>query len=288
MYFRLALTFINLVLITLLAYLGVSLGYQWLDTSVAVVAPRPVASRSQNRPSRRQIPKMADYRIIVERNLFGTKATKNVPPPQKIDLEGLRQTRLQLTLWGTVAGEGQKAYAVIEDKKTRQQRLYHVGDTVQNATVKMILREKVVLRVDGRDEILEMEKPKTGLKEGFVASSGAGNSRLTPRTRQKITLKRSMLENATRDVSKLMTQVNIRPYMENGQPAGLALSNIKPSSIFRRMGLRNGDVLVGVNGQEIRSLDDALGLYESLKTSSSVTVAIKRRGRLRAIEYNIR
>ncbi len=287
MYLKLSLTFINLVLITLLAYLGVSLGYQWINVSVAVVAPKPVAPRNQSRKSQRQIPRLTDYRVIVERNLFGTKATKNVPPPEKIDLEGLQQTRLQLTLWGTVAGEGQKAYAVIEDKKTRKQQLYHVGDTVQNATVKMILREKVVLQVDGRDEILEMEKPKTGFKGGF-ASAGADNPQLMPRTRQRITLKRSMLESATQDVTKLMTQVNIRPYLEDGQPAGLALSNIKPNSIFRRMGLRNGDVLVGVNGQEIRSLDDALGLYENLKSSSSVTVAIKRRGRLRAIEYNIR
>lgn len=287
MYFKLSLTFINLVLITLLAYLGVSLAYQLIDVPADLAAPRPAAVRSQSLRQPQTKPSLDDYRIIVERNLFGTKATKNAPPAQKIDLEGLQQTRLQLTLWGTVAGGDQKAYAVIEDKKTRQQKLYHVGDTVQNATVKLILREKVVLRVDGRDEILEMEKPKTGSKGGF-ASAGGNNSHLIPRTRQKITLRRSMLEDATRDVSKLMTQVNIRPYMEDGQPAGLALSNIKPSSIFRRMGLRNGDILVGVNGQEIRSLDDALGLYENLKTSSSVTVAIKRRGRLRAIEYNIR
>ena len=281
------MTAINTILVTLLAYLTISLGYQWINSTLYVAAPKPTVKESYSKQQTAPRGQLSDYRIIIERNLFGTKAAKNQPPPTSINLEGLRQTRLQLVLWGTVAGKGQKAYAVIEDKKTRKQQLYHVGDTIQNATVKMILREKVVLRVDGKDEILEMQKPKTAMKNGRTVKSASGSS-LIPRTRQKITLKRSLIENATQDVTKLMTQVNIYPYMENGQPAGLAMSNIKPNSIFRRMGLRNGDVLVGVNGQEIRSLDDALGLYESLKTTSNVTVSIKRRGRIRAIEYDIR
>jgi general secretion pathway protein C len=40
------------------------------------------------------------------------------------------------------------------------------------------------------------------------------------------------------DMASLMTQVQIQPHMENGVPAGLSLSSIKPNSIFRRMGLQ--------------------------------------------------
>lgn len=75
---------------------------------------------------------------------------------------------------------------------------------------------------------------------------------------------------------------------KNGQSDGLAVSNIQPNSIFRRMGLRNGDILVGVDGQNFKSVDDALRLYDNLKTSDNVSVQIKRRGRLRTIDYNVR
>jgi general secretion pathway protein C len=85
-----------------------------------------------------------------------------------------------------------------------------------------------------------------------------------------------------------MTQVQIRPHMENGVPAGLALSSIKPNSIFRRMGLRNGDVITGVDGREISSVDDALRLVDNLKSASTVSVQLKRRGRQKDIEYHIR
>jgi general secretion pathway protein C len=105
---------------------------------------------------------------------------------------------------------------------------------------------------------------------------------------QKISLQRSLIEESIRDISSLMTQVKIMPHMEEGQPDGLSVSNIQPNSIFRRMGLRNGDILVGVDGQNIKSVDDALKLYDNLKTSDNVSVQIKRRGRVRNIDYNVR
>ena len=92
-----------------------------------------------------------------------------------------------------------------------------------------------------------------------------------------------MIDQAIQDVGKLATEIRIQPSEE-----GLALSNIKPNSIFRRMGLRNGDVLKSVDGQQIRTVDDALRLYESLKSSDNVTVELQRRGGNRTINYNIR
>jgi general secretion pathway protein C len=85
-----------------------------------------------------------------------------------------------------------------------------------------------------------------------------------------------------------MTQVKIQPHMQEGRPDGLAISNIKPNSIFRRMGLRNGDILKQVEGQDIRTVDDALRLYDSMKTADRVSVVIERRGSMRTIDYSIR
>ena len=98
-----------------------------------------------------------------------------------------------------------------------------------------------------------------------------------------------MINDAMNNVSKLMTEIKISPHLgQDGQPSGLAVSNIKPNSIFRRMGLRNGDVLKSVDGQDIRTVDDALKLYESMKSADSLSVQIQRRGRDRMIQYHIR
>ena len=103
---------------------------------------------------------MADYKTITKRNIFNSSAEKIVAPvvEKKVDLDNLQETNRKLKLWGTVTGQDEAAYAVIEDSKAREQNLYRAGDTIQNAVVKLILREKVVLRVEDRDEILAMEE----------------------------------------------------------------------------------------------------------------------------------
>ncbi len=96
------------------------------------------------------------YNLINKRNLFNT-GEKASPQVDKVLIEDLKQTKLKLKLLGTVTGDKQKAYAVIEDLKERKQNLYRVGDSLQNAIVKIILREKVVLNLNGKDEILGMK-----------------------------------------------------------------------------------------------------------------------------------
>jgi general secretion pathway protein C len=154
-YFNIA----NIVLVTLGVFLCVKTFY-------AVVTPRPdyvvplVSAAKQNSRSAAtwSKPPQGNYKTIAQRNIFNSGNEDIAPVSQKVDLEKLKQTELKLKLWGTVTGQKERAYAVIEDTKTRQQNLYHAGDNIQNAVVKLILREKVVLNVDDRDEILAMEE----------------------------------------------------------------------------------------------------------------------------------
>ncbi|MBW2606247.1 MAG: PDZ domain-containing protein [Deltaproteobacteria bacterium] len=273
-------TISNIILITIAVYFSISGFYKVATYRLDPVSPPRVAGD-------RQISSVEDetrhplsyYQPIVERNLFNTNKDAD-SKPVSIKIETLKQTKLNLKLWGTVTGLAGRPYAVIEEAKGRQQNLYRVGDTVQNATVKMILREKVILSVNGQDEILEIE---------HVRSLAGGRPPKTARKsrRQNITLKRSQIESSIKNVNELMKQVKIRPHTENGQAAGLMLSSIQRGSIFRRMGLRSGDVITGVNGSSIVSVDDALKIYETMKSSSSMSIELKRRGRNRIIDYNI-
>jgi general secretion pathway protein C len=288
-------TGLNIVLITVSVYLAVGIFYRYLDLRLQKAPGVPTVQPKESGLKTDSGHPEAYYRPIIERNLFGLKATAKEPTKPALDVDSLQQTSLKLKLWGTVAGEGendQKSYAVIEELTSHLQDLYHIGDSIQNATVKLILREKVVLTVNGKDEVLEMENPAftaqgrmSGLQPAAMPSAPQESGALPA---QKISLQRSLIEESIRDISSLMTQVKIMPHMEEGQPDGLSVSNIQPNSIFRRMGLRNGDILVGVDGQNIKSVDDALKLYDNLKTSDNVSVQIKRRGRVRNIDYNVR
>ena len=287
---KILFTAANLMLVAALAYFGVDAFYNYMTARYEQGDSAPVAAAVENRPTQEKKQPLAYYGSIVERNLFNTKAKAVEVKPEKetVNIEGLEQTKLNLKLYGTVIGIEGGDYAVIEEAAKRKQNLYRVGQSVENATIKMILRERVVLSVNGKDEVLEIEKIKSGrsIQRAPAARSGARTSR-RPRT-QRITLRRSQLEESLQNVNELMGQVNVRPHFQEGKPDGLMLSRIRPNSMFMRMGLRNGDIITGVNGQDIQSVDDALKFYESLKNADNVSVQLKRRGRERQIDYSIR
>ena len=285
-------TIINLICIAAVSYLAVDGFY---ESVAALLSSRPMSTEQPvYRVSETQAPSkpLSDYKAVLERNLFDTLATGEAKAEnKKTDITALEETKLNLKLWGTVSGTKDGDYAVIEDVKAREQDLYRTGDSIQTAVVKEIFREKVVLTVDGKDEILQMQEMKSGKSTGRSPSSAGsrGTTASAASTRaQRISLRRSYIDKAMTDVASLMTQVKIQPHMEDGIPAGLSLSSIKPNSIFRRMGLRNGDVITGVDGNDISTVDDALRLVDNLRSSSSLSVQLRRRGRDKTIEYRIR
>ncbi|WP_373498074.1 type II secretion system protein GspC [Desulfococcus sp.] len=287
---------INLVFMTMVVYLGVNIFYKGVASKMDVIqiqrsqtAPEPWQASAPARP-------IGDYDAIGKRNIFKTadpaaSGSAETKPPA--DVSELKETELNLKLWGTVSGEGEKTYAVIEDQQKRIQNLYRENDSIMGATVKRIMREKVVLTVGGKDEVLAMEKTGSGeLPAGrslpapslpFPPVSGDA----TEDSQQRLSLSRQTVNEAMGDINGLMDQAKIRPHFRNGKPDGLTISRIRRDSIFSQLGLRSGDIITGVDGQAIESVDDALKFYNQLKSSSNVNLQIRRRGMPKQIEYTI-
>jgi general secretion pathway protein C len=303
-----AFSILNILFLTVAIYFAVDAGYNFLETKMdrplpANKPPQAAVSSQQSTPH-----PFVYYQPIVTRNLFHSKSIENQKGlPKEVELDTLKKTQLQLKLWGTVASAEDGSYAVIESEKERQQNLYRVGDTVSGASLKRILREKVVLTVGGKDEILEIQKsgkpsavsplatrapmpPQSPFPSPAPAAppESAPDSDSSAVAKRRITLQRSQIESAMGNIGQLMGEAKIEPNISNGNPDGLLISDVKPNSLFRRMGLRNGDIITGVDGKTIETVDDALKLYENLKTSEGASVDIKRRGQNQTIEYKIK
>ena len=288
---RVFILILNLTLSCLILYMGYEL---FNRLTSAEVEEKPLAKEVPLRKAplvgQKKLPR-SHYSQISQRNLFTTQASPSTPPVQKIELENLKQTDLDLKLWGTVAGNSAKAYAVIEDLKQRKQNLYRTGDDVQNAKVKMIVREKVVLTVNGKDEILEMEKMQPTGRSSRPSPSEPKPRKSAPRRTarsQTITLPKAMIDEAVKDLDKLGQEVKMQPHLENGTFDGLILTGIKPRSLFRRMGLRNGDIITRVGGEAITAEASAIQIIQALTGSSDTSAEIKRRGRVRTINYTLK
>ena len=278
---KLFYTILNIVALSLVVYIGVDTFYRvvsselkGVNTKEIVMEPLPNAEESKRSP-------LSSFQVITERNLFGSldKASKDV---NEEEIEELEPTSLKIALLGTVTGDEQNAFAVIEETDKRKQGLYKIGDSVQNATVKTILREKVVLRVGTKDEILTMEESAASRRE-----KGRGPSKTAARG-STITVSRKDIQSSLKDINKLMSEVRIRPHFKDGKSDGLSISRIKGGSIFSKLGLRNGDIVQKINGEPINSPDEVLALYEKLKSGSRVSLEVTRKGEPKTMDYRFR
>lgn len=278
---KLSYPIFNLVALSLVIYLGVDIFYCFVRSGLSQGSTDKVVMQESIdvRPYRK--PPLNAFKEITDRNIFDSvKQETNELPTE--DIESLEPTSLMVILLGTVIGNERETYAVIEETAERKQDLYRQGDSIQNATIKRILRGKVILGVGDKDEILTMEEVD------LSPNSGRPPSSRTHDTGPTITIDRLDLQASLKDIGKIMTQVRVRPYFKDGKADGLFISRIKAGSIFSKLGLQNGDIVQGINGSTISSPDDVFALYENLKSGSRVSLQFTRKGESKTINYSFR
>lgn len=152
---------VPLLFITLLCVGFVEGGYLALEyfllkdqTDSKSTVQRSVADPVQKSKS---APKKHNYKIILERNLFGAPpAAGTAETVVKTTAKDLEETTLKIALKGTIHGVEESDRAIILDQKSKTQQLYQKGDGIQGAFVKEILRGRVILSHNGNDETLDM------------------------------------------------------------------------------------------------------------------------------------
>lgn len=292
---RIVTLILSLCLITAAAYLSVKGFYRIATERLRAKQISTDVAEPLDRPGVQSVDAGKDYTLIAKRNLFGVKEKKDVVEKKKAAPP--KVTRLKLKLWGTIASSESHRAAIIEDSKTRKQVLLREGDKIQTAVVKNISRGEVILTVNNKDEVLLIEKP-VGAKRG---AKGGGDDPILPLPPEVIsasdaeiaqdgdlvTIDRETVQSAMQNVNELMKQARVRPHFTNGKPDGLRLSAVRPNSLFRQIGLQSGDIITGVNGDSIESVDDALRFYTSLKDANDVALQLRRGGVERSINYRV-
>jgi general secretion pathway protein C len=279
----------DILVLSLIVYFGVDAFMTVLNSRLAPTPAMQERAVKLSEKSAAAARPLEDYAIITERNLFGgTSQGLAEASPEEIVLDDMpvAVNSLGLKLVGTVvASKPEESSAIIEVRSTRKQEVYQEGDRVKQALIKRILRHNVVINTGRRDEVLTMMPEES--KGKTRAPERAPRTRRRPAARSTIRLDREELESQMANLNELMQQVRIRPFMEGKRSAGFLVSNIKPGSLFSKMGLRNGDVIQGVNGETITTPDQAIELYESLMEGGEIALEIKRGRRKQNLRYEI-
>ncbi len=86
------------------------------------------------------------------------------------------------------------------------------------------------------------------------------------------------LERARGDSARTQSQARGVPYFRNGKQIGIRLFALRTDSIFERMGIKNGDIILSINGTELTD-KDKLNFFMLLvpdKKTNSIDLTLER------------
>lgn len=92
-------------------------------------------------------------------------------------------------------------------------------------------------------------------------------------------IRRDLIDGFFADPTPYSRQVRVVPAIEDGNAIGFKLFAVRPSSLFARLGLRNGDLVHAINGMSIPNLEKLLEVYQQLQQASRIELDITRRGK---------
>jgi type II secretion system protein C len=283
---------------------GIKLHLAWREVSGFSQASvqKPVV-RPQTGPRSR-----AYYNTIVQRDIFSLAPQAPPPPPPAVENENLN-----ITLVGTSHLSLSRPFIIVESPDG-EQSLFRQGDTIPNVgRVLSIGHNQAVVLHNGHRVLLQIPSAGEGgtsqptpfgwhrprfrgppphlrgrhgppLGRFGRVSSNAGVQRLSS---SRYLIGRETVDQKLSNMGSLLAQIRAAPNLHNGSSNGFRLSQIQPGSIFQQLGLQDGDIVTGAEGQQVNDPLRAMVLLNSLRNSRSVSLSVIRNGSPMQLHYTI-
>ncbi len=251
--------------------------------------------------------RLADYLAIQERNVFNAHpkpvaATPPTPPGGQVPLPPpppAPLVPLNVILLGTAVVDGGTSFALVS--AVNEIKLVREGEEVApGARLAEVREDRIFVERGGRREEVLLYPPEGavapvagrtgGLARPVPARAAAEPTAETVRQVDETNwlIDAREIEQASANMSQLMTQIRVVPNFADGQPDGFKVFAIRPGSLFSKIGLQNGDVLKRVNGIELQGPEQAFEAYQALKDETAIQIDLVRRNENKSFNYEIR
>jgi general secretion pathway protein C len=262
---------VSLGLVVLIAYYLARLAWLVYPGADEVLWIPPQASPSQSVQSVGK--PVTNYDAITNAHLFGNATEVDAPIVE--NTEDAPDTRLNLSLRATIAANNEQiAHAIIADGAGKE-KVYFFGDSVPGgAKLHRVDLDRVILNRGGVMEALRL--PKKYADAGARAPSAANNRR-APATSNAAPPNIQQL--ISQNAASFAEIVRPQPFMPNGKLKGYRVFPGRNRQQFIALGLRPGDLVTEINGVALTDPAQGMQVFNSLGTSSQVSVTVERNGR---------
>lgn len=245
-------------------------------TWVLVPAPRMAAPPPQAVAAPAAAPESGAVRVAAM-HLFGTA------PPQGANGAPIHapETTLKLVLAGVLAASDARAARAIIRAPDGTEKPYRVGDLLPgNATLKEIYPDHVLLERNGRYETLPLPREHGiggGQQSAPTAHTGEGVARALRAYRRKL----------VSNPASVFQLLRVIPAQQDGQFVGFRVFPTREKALFRRVGLRPGDLVTSVNGIALDNPRSSMKALEVLRSANDIHLSVLRNGRAVRLNLNL-
>lgn len=232
------------------------------------------------------------YAPVLEKNPFGRPAKLqqiSLRKEAEIDYGSLSD----LVLIGTAMGPQGLSYAIFVDKTQSSpagQDVFAYGEEVFHfGTLKKINKSSVEIERDSRRYTVTMPAD-----EGLPSYQTQGSRSETQSSfarqigEKEYLLDSRKVQDALANPEQILTDARLLPNIHDGKQEGFTISEVVDGGLYHSLGLRNGDVLLKINGLEISNPEVAMQALSALQGMNTIDLDIIRDGRNRSMNYQIR
>jgi general secretion pathway protein C len=277
----------NSIVVVICAYFMADLAIQALRPYFPEAAPpRPRLAQGGDRND------MSRYAAVLTRNLFNIH--KLVPNADEsgggFDGPPVRSS-LPLTLLGViVTSDDLKSVASVEDKGSNQVLAVRVNEPITRGTlVQKIESDRVIFTNEssGRREYIELPKDViTATRRAAPARPSAGG--IVDAGNGRFSIDRKEVDRTLENMSQVLTEARCVPNIEGGRPAGFRCFQIVPGSIYDKLGLKDNDVICGINGEPVNDISKAVNFLTELRNGArQIQICVSRNGKQMNLVYDI-
>jgi general secretion pathway protein C len=213
------------------------------------------------------------YRSYPVAKAFGLKSFKQ----EKIILKKPLYKLTNLKLKGIYSSKKRGVVALEEAGKTF---FLATGESYKGYKLIRVTPQKAIFEKHNRRYELEMEEK---------ALRGTLSSSATKEDTASISISKKEIEHYKRHIQEVWKNISIKEQFDpkTKELTGFKVVRINKNSIFGRIGLQKGDIIVGANDKKFRTYADVFKLYNNIDKYDFVKLTIIRNNEEKELEYEI-
>jgi type II secretory pathway component PulC len=189
---------------------------------------------------------------------------------------------LAVTLKGIMySTQEQHNRVVIEDKKSGKEKLYKVGDALEDAEIVRIYYNKVMLiRSNGQQETLFVS-PQDAQKDPQYKHEIVWQNIIHQKAPTEFMIDKNHFVAAIKNLAEFIDMLDITTAFKKGKTIGCRIGALKPQTVGPALGLLPNDVILSVDDIPTITTNDRVEIFTRIKNmgeQETVSVKILRNG----------